>query len=308
LVIWISILINMPFFSIIIPTYNRAHTIRRPIDSILAQTFTDWELIIVDDGSTDNTKEIIDGYNDQRIRYVWQENQERSEARNHGISLAKGEWICFQDSDDEYLPEHLQILHEGIQQHPDYKVIRTGLLIFENGKLVGKSAIDPSEYDQYPFEGIQCCSFRSEIFKRGIVFKLNFITIEDFEFLLQIGRKYTFLQINNWTGNYFYDPKSSGGIGPNYQRNLTNQKACLDDILKWNKTLIIPYIVRKRCLNEILMLIGHIKHNRKLILKAIWDNILVFIRFPIEYIKLVVRILYVKIGESSGLYRTQGRF
>ena len=107
MVIWISILINMPFFSIIIPTYNRAHVIMRPIDSVLRQTFEDWELIIVDDGSTDDTKSIIESYHDNRIRYVWQENQERSAARNHGIALAKGEWICFLDSDDDYYPNHL---------------------------------------------------------------------------------------------------------------------------------------------------------------------------------------------------------
>lgn len=298
----------MSFFTIIIPTYNRAHTIRRPIDSILAQTFSDWELIIVDDGSTDTTKEIVESYKDSRIRYVWQENQERSAARNHGISLAKGKWICFQDSDDEYLPEHLHVLHDGIQQYPDYKVIRTGLLIYENGKLVGKSAIKPSKYDQYPFEGLQCCCFYSEIFKEGIRFNLHFVTIEDFEFLLQIGRKYEFLQIDEWTLKYFYDPKSSGGVGPNYQKSLTNQKLCLDDILTWNKTLILPYIKRKRCLYEILMLFGHTKYKKKLLLKAVSDNIKIFKRFPIEYLKLVSRILYVKIGESSGLYRTQGRF
>ena len=128
----------MPFFSIIIPTYNRAHIIHRPIDSIIAQTFTDWELIIVDDGSTDHTQAIVDSYNDSRIKYIWQENQERSSARNHGIKLAKGEWICFQDSDDEYLPEHLQVLNEGIQTHPEYKVFRTGLFIFDDGKYIGK--------------------------------------------------------------------------------------------------------------------------------------------------------------------------
>jgi glycosyltransferase involved in cell wall biosynthesis len=262
----------------------------------------------VDDGSTDATQEIIETYKDPRIRYVWQENQERSAARNLGIRLATGGWICFQDSDDEYLPEHLQVLFEGIQNHPEYKVIRTGLLIYENGKLVGKSAINPSKYDQYPFEGFQCCCFYSGIFKEGIRFNVNFITIEDFEFLLQIGRKYEFLQIEKWTLKYFYDPQSSGGVGPNYQKNLTNQKVCLIDILTWNKTLILPYIKRKRCLNEILMLFGHLKYKKELIYKALLDNVSVFFRFPIEYLKLVIRILYVKIGESSGLYRTQGRF
>ncbi|MBK8348621.1 MAG: glycosyltransferase family 2 protein [Saprospiraceae bacterium] len=308
MVIWISILINMPFFSIIIPTYNRAHTIRRPVDSIIAQTFTDWELIIVDDGSTDDTKEIVESYKDPRIRYVWQENQERSAARNHGISLAKGEWICFQDSDDKYLPEHLQVLYDGIQTYPDYKVIRTGLLIHENGILVGKSAVSASKYDQYPYEGIHCCAFEVSLFSEGYSFDLRFVTMEDLEFLLQVGRKCEMKQIQDWTVNYYYDPKSSGGVGPHYEKNLNRQKACLDDILTWNKTLIIPNIIRKRCLNEILMLLGHTKYKKELIWIGMLDNIKIFKRFPLEYIKLVLRILYVKIGESSGLYRTQGRF
>jgi glycosyltransferase involved in cell wall biosynthesis len=307
LVIWISILINMPFFSIIIPTYNRAHIIKRPIDSILAQTFKDWELIIVDDGSTDDTKEIIESYKDPRIRYVWQENQERSASRNHGIELAKGEWICFQDSDDEYLPEHLQVLYDGIQTHPDYQVIRTGLLIYEKGILVGKSAFSPSYYDSFPYECIHSTAFNRNVF-RNMLLDTRFFIGEDFHFLLQCGIRYQFKVLYDWTAKHYYDPKSSGGIGPNYQKNLTNQKACLDDILTWNKTLIMPYIIRKRCLNEILMLFGHIKYKRKLIVKAIWNNIKIFKRFPMEYIKLVIRIAYVKIGESSGLYRTEGRF
>ena len=76
-----------PFFSIIIPTYNRAHLISMAIDSVIAQTFENWELIIVDDGSTDNTKELVDNYCsiDKRIRYIYQENAERSAARNNGI-------------------------------------------------------------------------------------------------------------------------------------------------------------------------------------------------------------------------------
>ncbi|MFN8339053.1 MAG: glycosyltransferase family 2 protein [Saprospiraceae bacterium] len=296
-----------PFFSIIIPTYNRAHTIRRPINSILAQTFTDWELIIVDDGSTDDTQEIVESYKDPRIRYVWQENQERSAARNHGISLAKGAWICFQDSDDEYLPEHLQVLYEGIQNNAEYKVIRTGLLIYEDGEEVGKSTMIQSKYDQYPYECIQVFTFKSDTFSKCFFNKRYFIS-EDLYFLLKIGKEFGIKVMDEWTGIYNYDPKSSGGIGPNYQKNLTNQKACLDDILTWNKTLVIPYIIRKRCLNEILMIFGHLKYNRKLIPKAIRDNTLIFIKFPMEYIKLVIRILYVKIGESFGYTSYRYRF
>ncbi len=298
---------SKPFFSIIISTYNRAHIIKRPIDSILAQTFSDWELIIVDDGSTDDTKAIVNNYHDNRFRYVYQENRERSAARNHGISLAKGEWICFQDSDDEYLLEHLQVLYDGIMHHPDYKVVRAGLLIYENGKLVAKSVIDHQKYDSFPFECFTAAAFHYEVLKE-IKFNPYYFINEDFYFLLKIGLVYKIKVLNKWTGIYHCDPSSSGGVGANYQQNLINQKECLDDILSWNKTLILPYIIRKRCLNEILMLFGHIKYKKKLLLKAVSDNMKIFKRFPIEYLKLVSRIIYVKIGEWTGLFQTKVRF
>jgi glycosyltransferase involved in cell wall biosynthesis len=97
-------------FSIILPTYNRAHMISRAIESVINQTYDNWELIIIDDGSTDNTKELVRTYidKDSRIKYHYQENAERSAARNNGIKLAKGEYICFLDSDDEFLSNHLK--------------------------------------------------------------------------------------------------------------------------------------------------------------------------------------------------------
>ncbi len=104
----------MPLFSIIIPTYNRAHILPRTIASVLAQTYSNWECIIVDDGSTDTTKDLIASYSDTRIKYVYQQNAERSAARNNGIRHAQGEYICFLDSDDEYLPEHLEVLKDEI--------------------------------------------------------------------------------------------------------------------------------------------------------------------------------------------------
>lgn len=107
----------MPFFSVIIPSFNRAHILTRTIASVIAQSFSDWECIIVDDGSTDNTKELIASYKDTRIRYVYQQNAERSAARNNGIRHAQGKYICFLDSDDEYLPEHLETLYKKISQN-----------------------------------------------------------------------------------------------------------------------------------------------------------------------------------------------
>ena len=105
-----------PLFSIVIPTYNRAHFLSKAIESILAQTYINWELLIIDDGSTDNTKELVLKYIDSRIRYIWQENQERSAARNNGIKQAKGEYICFLDSDDYFLENHLEVFYNEIEK------------------------------------------------------------------------------------------------------------------------------------------------------------------------------------------------
>lgn len=101
-------------FSIVIPTYNRADFLPKAIESVLAQTFADWELIIVDDGSTDNTKEVVSQYSDSRITYIYQENAERSAARNNGITHSVGEYVLFLDSDDYYLSNFLNDLNQAI--------------------------------------------------------------------------------------------------------------------------------------------------------------------------------------------------
>ena len=107
---------NNPFFSIIIPTYNRENFLEKAINSIVDQTYYNWELIIIDDGSTDKTKELIDKFQikDSRIIYLYQKNQERSAARNNGIKNSRGKYICFLDSDDEFKPNHLQLFSEVI--------------------------------------------------------------------------------------------------------------------------------------------------------------------------------------------------
>ncbi|MCC7303037.1 MAG: glycosyltransferase [Bacteroidia bacterium] len=106
----------MPFFTVIIPTYNRAVRLKLAIESVLQQSFGDWELLIIDDGSTDDTRETVLRYEDSRIKYHWQENKERSSARNKGIDLSTGQYICFLDSDDTYAPNHLEVLHSVIRQ------------------------------------------------------------------------------------------------------------------------------------------------------------------------------------------------
>ncbi len=90
----------MPLFSVVIPVFNRAHIVQRAIDSVLNQTFSDFELLIVDDGSTDNSSEIVLKNQDTRLKYLYQENQGVCAARNHGASCATGDFLVFLDSDD----------------------------------------------------------------------------------------------------------------------------------------------------------------------------------------------------------------
>ncbi len=108
----------MSFFSVIIPTYNRANYLPLTIKSIQNQTFKDWECIVVDDGSTDNTKDIVHELilNDSRIKYIYQDNAERSAARNNGVNHSSSNYICFLDSDDEYKDTHLADLYTEISK------------------------------------------------------------------------------------------------------------------------------------------------------------------------------------------------
>lgn len=133
---------SSPYFSIVLPTYNRETFLSKAIESVINQSFTDWELLIVDDGSTDNTSGLVATYKDARIRYIYQENQERSVARNNGIANALGTYICFLDSDDYYLESHLEQLFKEIQklQEP-VAFLYAGLIIEEVDKTQHKKEI-----------------------------------------------------------------------------------------------------------------------------------------------------------------------
>jgi glycosyltransferase involved in cell wall biosynthesis len=127
--------------SVIIPTYNRAHLLDRAVRSVLNQTYQNFEIIIIDDGSTDNTKDIIGQFEDDRIQYICQQRCGASSARNRGIEIAKGEYIGFLDSDDQWLPQKLEKQIKKFQEVSDkVGVVFTNFwIMWGNRKILGKT-------------------------------------------------------------------------------------------------------------------------------------------------------------------------
>ena len=111
--------------SVVIPLYNKEHQIAKTLQSVFAQTYTDYEIVIVNDGSTDNSVEVVEKINNPRIRMINQQNAGVSAARNKGIEEAKGEYIALLDADDEWKPEYLETIAKMIRKYPECDVFTT---------------------------------------------------------------------------------------------------------------------------------------------------------------------------------------
>jgi glycosyltransferase involved in cell wall biosynthesis len=155
---------GVPKVSVVIATYNRAALLVETLDSVLNQNFQDFEVIVVDDGSTDNTREVLRAYAN-RIRYLYQENRGPSSARNLGVHHARGRWIAIQDSDDLCAIDYLESLYEFACNHEDCG------MIFANGGYLDRKErhrgpIIPSEKSHRLFqEGIRL----TDLFEKSIV-------------------------------------------------------------------------------------------------------------------------------------------
>jgi glycosyltransferase involved in cell wall biosynthesis len=121
---------KVPRVSVIVPSYNREKLVVKAIDSVLRQKYTDYELIVVDDGSTDNTKEILKNYG-KRVEYIYQDNAGVSSARNAGIARARGEWIAFLDSDDEWGVDYLSKQMEKVNANAQICMQATNCLYID---------------------------------------------------------------------------------------------------------------------------------------------------------------------------------
>jgi len=187
---------NIPQCSVIIPTFNRAAFLAEAIDSVLAQTEKDFELIVVDDGSTDQTSELVAAYGKQ-IHYLFQPNAGVSAARNFGIRHAKGRFITFLDSDDLWLPKKLSRQIEWMAVHPDIMLCYTDEIWIRRGVRVNQKKIHAKAGGWiYPLCLPRCLIspsavlMRRELFDAAGLFDEQLPICEDYDLWLRVASRF----------------------------------------------------------------------------------------------------------------------
>jgi glycosyltransferase involved in cell wall biosynthesis len=189
------------FISVIIPTYNRAQRLKKAIDSVLAQSHRNFELIVVDDGSDDNTAELIDK-NNADIVYIRQENRGPAAARNRGIEKARHNLLAFLDSDDWFAENKLETQIEAMDQNPSYLISHTDEIWYRNGQLLNQKLKHKKKSGDIFGQSLELCAvgmstimIRKEIFERYGIFDEEYPCCEDYELWLRISAEEKFLLV-----------------------------------------------------------------------------------------------------------------
>ncbi len=182
--------------SVIIPTYNRATVLEEAVESVLNQTFRNFELLIIDDGSTDHTPQIVEKYRD-KIKYLFQINKGPAAARNFGIQNSEGNFICFLDSDDRWLKNKLDVQVDLIRSDPDIKICYTDEIWMRHGVRVNQKHVH-RKYSGWIYQKcLPLCiispssvMIHREVFDRVGFFDESLIVCEDYDLWLRISRVY----------------------------------------------------------------------------------------------------------------------
>ncbi len=190
-----------PLVSVIIPTYNRAHLIKRSIKSVLNQTYQNLEIIVVDDGSTDDTKEIIESFNENRIKYIQhKQNKGAAAARNTGIKCSKADFIAFQDSDDEWLSEKLEKEIDAFGDSTvNVGVVYSGLWYIKNNEKKYVPHLQIAKKEGNVHNELLAGNFvsgltviRKTCFEKVGLFNESLPSLEDWELYIRISKHFCF--------------------------------------------------------------------------------------------------------------------
>ena len=296
-----------PLVSIIIPTYNRSSYLKEAIESVLSQTYTHFELIIVDDGSTDNTEEVIRQFNDTRIIYIKKPNEGHpGKTRNAGLRIAQGDFIAFLDDDDKWLPEKLK---EQIGAHIRKPRIMASYTFYS---IIGKATqrdhhIFPAQIERNGFlleEMIRHGSFvltstmcfRKEVFDRiGEFAEIpNLRSGQDFDMWLRIAQHFEYLCIPHYLTVYRLHSRAISETFVHkrlfaiYERVIKNAKV--------SKHLKKNFLANAYFIDGEYRLSQHVKGYRKSFLKALFLNPFSFQRYGI------IPLLFIPMKMAKSIY------
>ncbi|HAU32666.1 MAG TPA: hypothetical protein DCW46_10540 [Desulfotomaculum sp.] len=256
-----------PLISVIIPTYNRAHLITRAINSVLIQTYQNFELLIIDDGSIDNTESIVKSIKDPRIFYYKEkENKGVLSALNRGFELIKGEYVCSVDSDDEILPDALQI---AVEKLINLSPLGVGFLRFdcidaESKKLSGSGI---SREGFVPYEDCLCEKIQGD---HWFILASELIKGQRFNEKLYAGEIILWLKLHKMTKVY-YVPRV---LCKTYRRH--GERICNPSILTLKKNIPNIALTREVFLQEFgeqLKLCCPINYAKRLAGMGFWQII-----------------------------------
>ncbi|MDB9281516.1 glycosyltransferase family 2 protein [Halorubrum ezzemoulense] len=214
--------------SVVIPTYNRADVLPRAIESVLNQTYSDFEIIVVDDGSTDNTEEVVTSYTDDRVEYIpFSGNEGANAARNEGIRQSNGKYISFLDSDDKLLPTYfeecvVQLDNSG----DDIGAVFTSFRVYEDGSL-SDITVAPSGrvgfqdiIEENSIGGFSCITIKRSVFESIEQLDEDLPSSQDYDFFIRLLNSYDAIGIEKPLLEYYL---SDNSISTNIERKIDGQ-------------------------------------------------------------------------------------
>ena len=228
-------------FSVIIPVYNKANFVAQTIQSVLAQSFTDYEIILINDGSTDKSLQVLQTFNASNIRLINQENQGLSAARNKGIAAAKGKIIALLDADDLWEPQHLQSLYELSQKFPEAKLYGTAYVeLFSDGtrvppkinlKTAEPQLLIPDFFEASLFQPLvppSSFAFQKNIIESTGGFDTQITCFEDVDFYIRAHLKFKMAYTTQATMLYRLESENQITKGRLHRKQMPNLQSYLD--------------------------------------------------------------------------------
>ena len=227
---------NSPLVSVVLPTYNCARFLPESVGAVLSQTYTHYEVIVVDDGSTDNTKDVLNPFM-QKIRYIkLEQNKGLPVARNTGIQSARGKYVAFIDADDLWLPEKLQTDIEYFETHPEVSMVYSKHInIDEKGRVVNGSVkkqlpsgnVFTQLFSEQNFVIASSVVVRKNVFETTGLFDEQLFNCQDWDLWLRIAFHFQVAGINKPLVKYRHNPHS---LSKNRNNVLKYQKIVIDKI------------------------------------------------------------------------------